>query len=143
MKASKLVAGFVLTAALFTAHTASAVECGGIVVPDSVALALINSQAAGYRQELSDRKTLVVRSVRAVSGTNCKIGAEVNVTLERRIRRDASGVISVRGDLNLNNGKLCISNAQVIGVSLSNTLGVGEAIYRRVANRVLPTNLCL
>lgn len=134
----------VIAVSLIASTQANALDCFGISVPDAYALNLINSQVAGYSYKISDRKTLVINSVQSVSGTECHINAVANVTLKRKLRRDAHGTVSMKGDVYLGNGlKLCIANPRVTDVSLSNTLEIGESIYQWVANKVLPNDLCL
>jgi hypothetical protein len=143
MKKITLATCITLAATAFASGGASALECGGIYVPDALALAIVNEGAAGYRYEISNLKTLVINRVESISGSQCHLNARANVTLKRKIRRDASGTVSMKGDLYVNAGKICIANPTVTDVSLSHTLEIGESVYQWVANKSLPTNLCL
>lgn len=132
-----------LGAALFSFQgSASAMECEGFLVPDEIALGIVNQQAAGARHEISNRKTLVINSVESLSGSLCSFRARVNVTLKRKIRQDAKGHVTLKGALRIADGRICIANASVADVSLSNTLNIGEAVYGWVANKALPSSLC-
>ena len=129
--------------ALFCSVTsASALDCEGISIPDELAVELLNSQVAGSSHRINKRKTLVVNKVDSVTGTSCNIRSQVGVTLKRKIRRDASGHVILKGTLRLDGGKICIANTSVADVDVSNTLNIGEAVYKWVANKVLPNELC-
>ena len=139
----KWVLGLSFLGALFSfGASASAMECEGFIVPDEVALSIVNQQAAGARHEISNRKTLVINSIDSLSGSLCSFRARADVTLKRKIRQDANGHVTLKGALQISNGRICIANASVADVSLSNTLNIGEAVYKWVANKALPTNLC-
>jgi hypothetical protein len=140
----KLIIGLsFLGAALFSfGSSASAMECEGFIVPDEIALGIVNQQAAGARHEISKRKTLVINSVDSLSGSLCSFSARVDVTLKRKIRQDANGHVTLKGALRIADGRICIANASVSGVDLSNTLNIGEAVYGWVANKALPSTLC-
>lgn len=126
-----------------TVAPVSALECNGLDIPDEVAVELINPQIAGLEHKVSDRKTLVVHGLESISGSECNFRAVVDVTLERKIRRDASGTVVLKGELHLDGDRICISNASVADVDVSHTLNLGEQVYEWVANSALPSNLCL
>lgn len=121
----------------------SALECNGLDIPDELAVQIINPQIAGAEYKVSDRKTLVVHGLESISGSGCNFRAVVSVTLERKIRRDASGTVVLKGQLHIDGDQICISNASVADVDVSHTLNLGEQVYEWVANRALPNNLCL
>ena len=127
---------------LGAAAPASALECAGLTIPDALAVELVNSQVAGERFEISDRKSLEIHQMESITGSECSFRAVVDVTLHRKIRRDASGTVVLKGDLRLEDGKICVANASVADVDVSNTLNLGESIYKWVANRALPSTLC-
>lgn len=126
----------------FFASSASALECKGVTLPDSLAVALLNTKVAGVSYKISDRKKLIIRKVESISGTGCNFRAKVSVKLERKLRRDAVGTVTLGGTLKTSGSKVCIANAYVHDVDLSNTLGIGESVYKWVANKVLPANMC-
>lgn len=142
MKMQSLLAIAALAIGSFATTSAMALECGGLTVPDSFAKAVVNGQVQGFSYKISDRKRLVVNGVESLSGTNCSIRAKLDVTLKRKIRRDAHGSVTVKGTLAVRNGKICVANTSVADVDLSNTLNLGEAVYKLVANKAIPNNLC-
>ncbi|UKO96745.1 hypothetical protein [Nostoc sp. UHCC 0870] len=106
----------------------------------------LNNRLAGGSHNINRRKDLRINQVENVSFNGCRITVKTNVTLERKIRRDAHGTVTIRADItsfSLPNRQLCYENAKVTDVSLSRTLGIGEAVYKWVANRVLPNKDCL
>jgi hypothetical protein len=139
-----LMTAFVFTATwIGTGAPARALDCDGFDIPDEVAAALISPQIAGKEHEISKRKTLVIHGLESISGSECNFRAVVDVTLKRKIRRDASGTVVLKGQLHIDGGQICISNASVADVDVSNTLNIGEEFYEWVANAALPTNICL
>lgn len=142
MKLQSALAILALAASSFASTSAMALECGGLTVPDAFAKTIINNEVKGFSYKISDRKRLVVNGVESISGSNCNIRAKLDVTLKRKIRRDAHGDVTVKGTLALRNGKICIVNTSVADVDLSNTLNLGESVYKLVANKAMPKNLC-
>jgi hypothetical protein len=113
---------------------------------NSEILRAVNDRLAGNSIDISRRKDLEINHVESISFDGCRITGKANVTLERKIRRDAHGTITVRADLtsfSLPNRQLCYDNAKVTDVSLSRTLNIGEAVYKLVANRIFPNKECL
>lgn len=105
----------------------------------------LNNHLAGERERISRRKELQINHIENVSFDGCRMTTTVNVTLERKIRRDAHGTVQVGADItsfNLPNRQLCYGNARVTNVNLSRTLKIGEAVYQWVANAVLPNSGC-
>lgn len=131
-----------LAASSLASSSAMALECGGLTVSDTLAKSIINGEVKGFKYKINRRKTLVVHGVQSVSGSNCNIRAKLDVTLQRKIRSNADGNVTVKGTLALRNGKICIVNTSVADVDLSNTLNLGEAVYKLVANKAMPKNLC-
>ncbi len=142
MNIRSILAMAVLVAGGAASSSAMAVQCGALTVPDAFATAALDSVAKGTSIKISDRKRLVVNGVVSVTGTNCNLRAKVNVTLKRKIRRDAHGSVIVKGTLAVKGGKMCITNTSVADVDLSNTLNIGEGVYKIVANKVMPNNFC-
>ena len=109
-------------------------------------LAAINSNVAGTSYEINRRKDLEIHQVEGISFDGCRVTTQVRVTLERKIRRDAHGVVTLRGDVasfSPATRQVCYRNAKVINVNLSRTLRIGEGFYKWVANKVLPDGGCL
>ena len=104
---------------------------------------------AGFEQRINRRKTLRINRLESASFNGCQVDINLNVTLKRRIRRDATGRVSIRANItsvNLVTGgraEICVRNPEVRSVHLSHTLRIGEAFYRRAANRALPDNTCV
>lgn len=106
----------------------------------------LHAEVAGDTYRISRRKKLVIHSVDRVWFEGCRMRALQSVTLKRRVRRDAHGTVRLGADItdaNLRTREVCYDRARVEDVSLSRTLGIGEAVYRWAANRVLPDNDCL
>ncbi|MBD2595472.1 hypothetical protein H6G74_14190 [Nostoc spongiaeforme FACHB-130] len=113
---------------------------------NSQILRAVNDRLAGEDINVSRRKDLEINRVESISFNGCRITAKANVTLERKIRRDAHGIVTVRADItsfSLPNRQLCYDNAKVTDVSLSRTLNIGEAVYKLVANTIFPNQECL
>lgn len=108
----------------------------------------MQSDIAGRSYRINRRKTLVIHGVDAVAFAGCRVDATLDVTLRRRIRRDAHGTMKVHAtvtsvDLQHPGGvEICIADPQLDRVRLSNTLRLGEAVYRWVANIALPDRYC-
>lgn len=106
----------------------------------------INQRTAGTSYRLNRRKTLVINNARSVSFRGCQLSLDLDVTLQRKIRRNAHGNIVLRGNISsfdLANREVCYTDLKVADVDLSRTLGVGEAFYRVFANAFLPNSGCL
>ncbi|MBJ7473203.1 MAG: hypothetical protein JHD16_17990 [Solirubrobacteraceae bacterium] len=109
--------------------------------------------------KVADRnlKTLKLRSVtKATFGANCRADLDFAVTLERKVRRNASGTMKTHGTLVLKvnpatvnlfaataSVQPCIQDLFIEDFNLSNTLNAGELAYKLAANRNLPKELCL
>jgi hypothetical protein len=105
----------------------------------------LNNNLAGQRERINRRKELQINHIENVSFNGCRMTTTVNVTLERKIRRDAHGTVQVGADitsLNIPNRQLCYNNARVSNVNLSRTLRIGETVYKWVANAILPNSGC-
>lgn len=123
----------------------SAVESFGNSFQSQI-LSEINKGVAGQSYKINKRKSLVIHKVETVSFDGCRIKANTKVTLKRKIRRDAHGNVKIRADItdfNLASKRLCYKNAKVTDVDLSRTLGIGEAVYKWVANKALPDGKCI
>ena len=110
-----------------------------------IILRQINDSISGQEYRISKRKTLIIKNARSISFSGCEATLEVEVKLKRKIRRDANGIITVKGtvsEANFTGRRVCISNARIDKLKLSKTLRIGEALYKRVANRVFPSDRC-
>ena len=106
----------------------------------------IDDRTAGESYRINRRKTLVINSTRSVSFQDCNISVVLDVTLKRKIRRDAHGTITLNGNISsfsLPRREVCYSDLNVSDVSLSRTLRIGESVYRWAANKALPDSGCL
>lgn len=108
----------------------------------------MQNDIAGQSFRISSRKSLVIHGVDDVAFAGCRVDATLDVTLRRRIRRNAHGTMKVHAtvtsvDLQHPEGvEICIANPQLDRVRLSHTLRLGEAVYRWVANLALPNRYC-
>ena len=118
------------------------VEGFGNAMSASIA-AQINAASAGQTHKINRRKSLRINSVDRVVFDGCDVHAQSNVTLKRKIRRDAHGTVGVKARVvSLTPGEVCIANPKVTRISLSRTLNIGETAYRWAANRTLQNRMC-
>lgn len=123
----------------------SVVESLGTALSPSI-LNEVNTRVSGESYRINRRKTLVLHRANAVSFDGCRMTVGLDVTLKRRVRRDAHGTVTLRGNIssfNLPRREVCYANLTVADVSLSRTLRIGEGAYRWAANRALPNSGCL
>ncbi|MEM7579935.1 MAG: hypothetical protein AAF316_08785 [Cyanobacteria bacterium P01_A01_bin.80] len=123
----------------------NAVETFGNAYKSQI-LTKIHDGVKGKSYKINRRKTLKIHGVKSISFDKCRIRVATSVTLKRKVRRDASGTVKLRTDItsfNLPAKRICYKNARVTDVNLSRTLGIGEAIYKWVANKALPNNKCI
>jgi len=137
-----------LTLMALSGQSKAALPCGAVEILGNhmqrQVLDKINSLAAGYTYNISPRKKLIVRSASDVSFSGCSATLKLNVKLTRKLRRDAIGNIVVKADVKSYTGdEVCFSNVKVKKINLSNTTGLGESIYKAVANKAIPNNLCV
>jgi len=105
-------------------------------------LAQINAGAAGSETRISRRKRLRVNRISRVSFSGCRTHIDANVTLKRRIRRNAHGNVRMSAQVSFATRRLCILRPRVDRIRLSRTTRLGEAVYRAVANRAMPSGRC-
>ena len=105
----------------------------------------IDEEVAGFEHRFNRRKTLVVHWIESVSNGDdaCEIQVVANVTLKRKWRRDAHGTVTVRAYVEVDAVEprtfdVVFHNPYISDVSLSNTLDIGEAFYRWIANMIVP-----
>ncbi len=145
--ASGLLASTLAVAA--TTAQAQSINCARVASDgaaySAIIVASLNRDVAGASHRLNRRKTLRVNSVDSISFSGCNVAINANVTLVRKIRRNARGNMRLTArvtELNTSGNRVCLGNARVDSLRLSNTLRVGEAAYRWVANRVIPGTEC-
>ena len=109
----------------------------------------VNRRYGGYSERYNRRKTFKINSADVITFTGCVMRIQFNADLERKIRRDAEGTVYVNAtmkNLNLNlrtrSGRACVKGAEVDQIRLSNTMRIGEAIYRRFANSFVDREMC-
>lgn len=105
----------------------------------------LNGALGGQIHRINRRKTLKIHGVNSVNFNDCSMVLELNVTLERKIRRDAHGTVAMT--VNISSFEpiqrsFCYEGARLTSVDLSRTTIVGEAFYRWIANMVMPNSDC-
>ena len=143
----KLLLAFVLTNLVALSNSFAALNCTVVEQFGNLASnyidGQISNQIVGMKKKLTPRKTLHIRDVRDVRFSGCTLKMKLGVKLARKIRRDAFGTIGVKATVkSFSRDRVCIKNAKVTSVNLSHTTGLGESIYKMVANMVLPDNTC-
>jgi len=103
----------------------------------------INASVVGAEYKISKRKKLIIKKVKSIHFKGCKAIVVADVKLKRKIRRDANGVIRITAVVDAcTRREVCLKNSKIDKVRLSNTLRIGEAMYKWIANKVLPNNVC-
>ena len=142
---------FVIFGSVFTDHSSAIaqVDCESVQSLgnsfQSQIIEQLNARVSGESYKISRRKKLRINYIEEVTFSGCQMTTRINVTLRRKIRRNAHGTVSIRANissLNLAERSFCYDNARVIDVNLSRTLNIGEAVYRWVANKALPNSNC-
>ena len=106
-------------------------------------LAEMNRTTAGATYKVSSRKTMVINKIESIRFEGCKAIAKANVTLKRKIRRNAKGTVTIKADVDkYTKTRICLKNQKLDKIRLSNTLRVGEGFYKWIANKVIPNNVC-
>lgn len=112
---------------------------------DAQLLNAVNHKVAGQTHRINRRKKLRINQVEAIQFNGCRMKVKANVTLKRKVRRDAHGTVKMQARvtaLDLAQRKICYDKVQVTDVKLSRTLRIGERVYQWVANMVLPNRGC-
>lgn len=116
---------------------------------NAVIKAEIDRLYAGFSYHVNKRKSVVIDHVESVTFNGCDMRIKLAGAVKRKIRRDAAGSFYVdavmknaRLDLPNRSGRGCVKDARIDKVRLSNTLRLGEAFYRKVANRFVEHNVC-
>ena len=106
-------------------------------------IAQINAYAAGESYTISRRKKLYINRINSISFEGCRVTIVANVTLKRRIRRDATGNATITATVSSYSlSNFCLQNPKLDKLKLSNTLRIGEGFYKWIANKVVPNNHC-
>jgi hypothetical protein len=95
------------------------------------------------------RKTLTTGTANRVTFKGCKMRLDLNAEMDRKVRRDAKGVLiinavvtNMRLDRRAGTGRGCLRNVKIDRVIMSNTTRVAESIYEKVANKMVENNVC-
>ena len=149
-RSSALLSLFAAVAVLVTTENVSAqtLDCNEVESEgnnaSAVLVALLNSEVAGTTRRINRRKTLRINEVRELTFDGCRATVVAHVTLTRKIRRNAHGTVRVTANVTSFSGtEVCLSNTQLRSINVSNTLRFGEAVYRWIANKIIPDNHCL
>lgn len=143
----KLLLTFILLNLTLISNSSASFTCSQIGAFGNLASRYIENQisdkAVGMKMKLTKRKTLHIRDVHSLRFTGCTMKFKLGVKLERKIRRDATGTIGVRATVSsFSRHRVCLKNVKVTSINLSHTTGLGEAIYKAVANKVIHNNTC-
>ena len=131
------------------AQAQSATNCNTIeAIGNSNATSImsaINARSAGQTHRINRRKQLRLNSISSLSFNDCNVTINADVTLIRKIRRNARGNMRMTARVNSfdpTRNQICLSGSRVDSLRLSRTLRLGEAVYRWIANRALPGTQC-
>lgn len=105
---------------------------------------LLNNQVAGAEFRINRRKQVRINGIQSITVSGCEVSLRIDVTLRRRIRRNARGVIVVSTRITAFDGtSLCLADPELDRVNLSRTLRIGERFYQWIANIVIPETICV
>lgn len=105
----------------------------------------LNDEVEGETRRISRRKTLRINRIQSITFEGCEAEVKANVTLKRKIRRDGHGPAILKATItsvDLTKDIICMDRGRVTSVQLSRTTRLGEAVYRWIANKVLPSERC-
>lgn len=140
-KLSLVIIGLTMAGLLaLPSRESQALMCNGISLDDDSALIIVNDKLAGYEHKISDNKTLVINSLESFTANECNIVIVANVTMKRKLRKDAHGTMTLEGTLDTSGGQICLVDTHVTDFSLSHTLGVGEWFYEKFTGKI---DMCL
>ncbi len=151
MHKSTLIAFYGATAVAFTAFgtpAAAQLNCrtvealGNGVLHDRIVSVLRDRVRNSGEIRISRGKKLQLEQLESLKFSGCRATTVVRVTLKRKIRRDARGTVQVAANVDANVNEICLNKPRVEDVRLSHTLRIGEAVYRFVANKMLPRPTC-
>lgn len=125
-----------------TAQNCTTTERVGTALKPTI-LEQVRRSSEGATYKISNRKTMVINAIEDLRFDGCKIIVTANVTLKRKIRRNAKGLVIISATVkSFSPTQVCLKNPQLDRIRLSNTLRVGEGFYKWIANKVLPNNVC-
>jgi hypothetical protein len=140
-KLSLVIIGVVTAGSVaLTSLESQAITCNDFSVDDELVLVVLNAELAGYEHEINKRKTLVINDFEWVTGDECEVIMLVDVTMKRKLRKDAHGTMILEGTLDTSGGQICLVDIQLTEFSLSHTLQVGEWFYEKLAGKF---DMCL
>lgn len=145
--AQKLFLAFIIINLVNITHSSAAVRCTIVQYLGNLGSRYIDNQMSdkliGQKVELTKRKALNVTDVNSVRFRGCTMNFNLGVVLERKIRRNAKGTIGVSGTISsFSRHSICLRNIRVRSVKLSHSTGLGESIYKAVANKLISNNSC-
>ena len=118
------------------------IEGAGNAMKASI-LAEMNRTTMGASYKVNKRKTMVINKIESIHFEGCKVIAKANVTLKRKIRRNARGTVIIKADVDkYTKTRICLKNQKLDKIKLGSTLRVGEGFYKWIANKVIPNNVC-
>lgn len=130
---------------------ASAALCRVINDNSREIINVLNRNVEGEVMKLTKRKKLLIKKVNRIvnaksKGRFCQINVDADVVLKRKVRKNAKGTVRVRGDIEISTrgGRLqaCVNNSKVTKLKLSHTRKLGEKIYKKVGNKMMPKQMC-
>lgn len=141
---SAVSVAFALTATSVEAQNCDEVERYGTYY-NAMIISELNALLP-YTHEISRRKKLRLNKIDSIAFEGCRAVIIGNVTLKRKIRRNAHGRMRMRTDVtevSFSDRRLCLKNLKVQSVSLSRTARIGERFYKRFGNRFMPKETCV
>lgn len=141
----------VVIALLLSAATASAqLNCDVVErLGESLAPAIIAevnaADPAERTQRISRRKTLTIDLLDSITFSGCTATIRANLTMKRKIRRDASGSVVLRAEItsfNLPRREVCFKDPKVQSLNLSKTTKLGEKVYGWIGKLALRRHSC-
>jgi len=97
-----------------------------------------------YERRINRRKTLVTHKANLVNTSGCDATINVDATMRRRIRRNASGYLILKAKLHsVSYNYICLRKPKVVAVKLSNLGFIGEGFYKRRGTKGLPDEMCV
>ncbi len=138
----------VVTFAAFGTPAAAQLNCrtvealGNGVLHDRIVGVLRDRIQNSGEIRIAKGKKLQLEQLESLKFSGCRANTVVRVNLKRKIRRDARGTVRVEANVDAKLNEICLNKPRVEEVHLSHTLQIGEAVYRFVANKMLPHSTC-
>lgn len=105
---------------------------------------VVNAELAGYKHKVSALKTVVINSVTSLrpGPGDCEVIGTAELTMKRKIRRDAHGTVSARSRITVDKlgplqYNIVLNDPRVDDVNLSRTWELGEDFYEKAFNKKL------